>query len=268
MNREILDLYTTLQYNMLTTTEEIKNGFKIQYQYKPRPWIQEPIKLKMENARKLIGTNNPITNYFLMGGYENGGKQITRFQKEHKLYQAWVGTYIVTNENETYGFEKNTPILEKLIKLGNCDQKSWLKVYNDPQPECEMIYAKKLNTKLHSKSEANYFLKLRTHSDTNKKGAKEWQWNKLLGMPTTEKDFEEITLNTYYTAWQNKNTTVVAYACAPQDKWDEMQDELRQIIWNIKEQPLTILDKINPTRKIIESNIANKLTLGLVQEKE
>ncbi len=104
-------------------------GYKMQFKNLPSDWINGYAMVDMTKTWHNYGLPIRGVNYFTLGDVQNGIS--SRFISEDKMYQAWLGGYIFTND---------TPIdwnPQSYLKVAEADQKKWLWYYGVPNPKMD-----------------------------------------------------------------------------------------------------------------------------------
>ncbi len=256
IGKTLFNSYIRSQYSLVHMNEEKKLDSVPFFAYTPHPWVKRPIKTPLTRAKKLMDVSEHDWNgYFLLGGYNSIiDSQVTRFNPENPCYQAWIGSYMVynNNPNNLFGFKNGEADIEELCEIAVGDQLSWLERYNDKKPLADIVSVKELPKKtLHKKARISLLLEMETHSDVNPNGSIDWFWNFAFGKPAqntwdTVEPFHELTLGIYYTAWHDpeKRTSTIIYGCGIKnmetingkkiDYWSSAKEETKKIINNFE----------------------------------
>lgn len=73
--------------------EQSRIGYKLSLKAKPKGWVGAFMLADMTKTWRKAGLRCSGLNYFTLGDIKNGLS--TRFQKDNRMYQAWLGGYIV-----------------------------------------------------------------------------------------------------------------------------------------------------------------------------
>ncbi len=105
-------------------------GYTVEFTALPEQWLQAKAIYPMDQVWKREGLDAVGTNYFTIGDIENGLS--SRFDPLSPYYQAWLGCYIV-QFNKKRSWEINDH-----FRLGEADQKNWLRIYGDTNPRVDV----------------------------------------------------------------------------------------------------------------------------------
>ena len=126
MFRDIcIDLFTKLAYLKVFPTEK-QIGYTLLLRHLEPHWIGSSMTYDMTPVWQRDNLHACGVNYFTIGAIKNG--QSERFNANSPYYQAWFGGYLVKFANP------KTRTIAKHYDLAVSDQKNWLRIYGDKQP--------------------------------------------------------------------------------------------------------------------------------------
>jgi hypothetical protein len=122
-----ITLFPAWIYFQLVKSLEKDLGYRVELKNLPSDWIDGEMVFNMTPVWKKYGIDATGVNYFTVGGLKKDLS--SRFDYQSPYYQSWLGGYIVKFK------ESRTWTIQDHFNLGEADQKNWLDLYGDPQPE-------------------------------------------------------------------------------------------------------------------------------------
>ncbi|MEZ6256012.1 MAG: hypothetical protein R3B92_04555 [Patescibacteria group bacterium] len=131
----------------------------------PKNWVEGVMMCDMTNTFNKHGLNVTATNYFTIGGVQDG--RSTRYDPSSPYYQAWLGGYMVKF------FDDAKWSIVDHGELARADQLSWLKTYqvNTPIADIDTSSVEHLETTKVGDYEADIYKGIiHSCSDVGKRG--------------------------------------------------------------------------------------------------
>lgn len=117
---------------LLTKFKEKRLGYQIVFKNLSKNWLPAKVIYEMDNVWKREGLEAVGMNYFTIGAIENGLS--SRFNPHSLYYQSWLGGYVVRFS------EKRNWEINDHFRLGEADQKNWLRIYGNKNPIVDIDY--------------------------------------------------------------------------------------------------------------------------------
>ena len=183
--RQRLILTTKLMQKFTLPDEKIIQ-LRPKFHYIPKIWFPYYIKTQMTHSKRLQGIYNPWMGYFFVSDFfPTNEPYISRFKPISPYYQSWFGIYLIKwRKSKPFGYIKNEPNLEILLRAGIGDQFSWLMKYRVRNPLCECIETDDPNGrkfKIKDNTGIAWECLFITQSDFNSKGSIDWRYNLIFG---------------------------------------------------------------------------------------
>lgn len=106
-------------------------GYRIDFTHIPETWINGLVRFNMSPSWIENGIKAKGVNHWTIGSLDSDGVS-SRYNRDAKQYQSWLGAYLVQ-------FEEERPFtLQDHFNLAVADQTNWLEDLGDPHPLIEM----------------------------------------------------------------------------------------------------------------------------------
>lgn len=118
-------------YELRVRWLEKRIGYRVEFNFIPRVWIGGVVRFNMGPSWQQHGIRAIGVNHWTIGSLATNGVS-TRYDREQKQYQSWLGAYLVKfKENREFTIQDH-------FNLAVADQLNWLKDFGDPHPFYEM----------------------------------------------------------------------------------------------------------------------------------
>jgi len=192
--------------------EDVATNVHVEF-HLPPDWKAQQI--VMDSIWKPLGLSG--VNFYAFGAPTEGHGFAARSDPRSRLYQAWVGSYVVVGRVDQFFAGSPRENLGQAIRIAEYDQRAWLEGMGDPAPVA--VFKPPYGTKHFSIDGADrtvYSFDMDSHSDISE-GKTEIA--KQLGMPPASvwsehvSAFHPLKLHVLYSYWfdPQRNLTIVVY---------------------------------------------------------
>lgn len=157
------------------------------------------------------------TNYFAYGAPAAPNKYAARSNASSPLYQAWFGAYAIKGGKQVFANGLKAKEFDRLAKLAELDQASWLAAMGDPHPNAKWVrHSKPQTIYIAGGARTLYTATMVTDSDVSESSDHMTELAKAIGMPqdlasgpVRVKSFHPLTVQGLYAFWYDSNRDMV-----------------------------------------------------------
>jgi hypothetical protein len=186
-------------------------------------------------------------NFYAYGGPTPDSKAASRLDPRSRLYQAWVGVYVIADKTPSSNIT-----VETASTVADLDQRSWLEAMGDPHPLGLIDVTRKSAgpIRIDGKARPLYAQEGRSHSDI---GTVQTPLRKSLlsGAPEPAmgslSSFHDLQLHGYFAFWTDstRHVKIVVYSVAPSFKTSAGEDQ--NLFKPLREEMIRMMKQIRTT---------------------